>query len=700
MLDLELKPFFAPRGVVVVGASHDPTKLGYGLARNLALSSYPGAVHLVNPQGGSLFGRPVYPRISQAPDPIDLALLLIPAAAMPGALKECGERGLRAAVIMAGGFRETDANGAALEAECLEIARHYGMHLLGPNSVGLLDTHLPLNATFLPQAEVLPGEVAFISHSGAICAAILDWAAGQGLGFSRLISLGNQADITETDALAAIAGDPATRVLTMYLEGISDGQRFIEIASQVARQKPIVALKVGRFPSGQQAAASHTGALAGEERAYEAAFQRAGVLRAATSQELFDWARALAWCPPPAGRRAAILTNAGGPGVTAADVIELNGLRLAQLSPATTQALAALLPPAANLKNPVDMLASASPEQYASSLHLLLDDPGVDSVMVILPAPPMHPAEGVALALIPVIQAAAKPVVIALMGERLVQSAAGLFRAAKVADYRFPEQAASALGALATWAKQRDPAPARRPEGLDRREAEQILADCALPGPGFLPNEAATGLMHAYGIPVPQANLAKTAPEAILAAGCCGYPVALKIVSPDIVHKSDVGGIALNLYTPEEVQTGFAQVVENARTARPEARLEGVLVQQMTPAGQEVIIGAIQNPQFGPLVMFGSGGVEVEGLKDICFRLAPLTVAEATQMLESTWAGRKLDGFRNLPTADRKAVLDCLVRLAWLAADFPLLTEIEINPLRVLADGQGAAAVDIRIRVG
>jgi acetyltransferase len=700
MLELAMKTFFAPRGVAIVGASSDPTKLGYGLARNLALSSYPGAVHLVNPQGGSLFGRPVYQRISQAPDPIDLALLLIPAAAIPSALKECGERGLRAAVIMAGGFRETGAHGAALETECLEIARSYGMRLLGPNSVGLLDTHLPLNATFLPQAEALPGEVAFISHSGAICAAILDWAAGQGLGFSRLISLGNQADLNETDALAAIAGDPATRVLTMYLEGIGDGRRFIEVASQVARQKPIVALKVGRFPGGQQAAASHTGALAGEEHAYAAAFQRTGVLRAATSQELFDWARALAWCPPPAGCRAAILTNAGGPGVTAADAIELNGLRLAQFSPATTQSLAALLPPAANLKNPVDMLASASPEQYSSSLRLLLNDPGVDSVMVILPAPPMHPVEGVAQALIPVIQAAAKPVVIALMGERLVQSAAGLFRAAKVADYRFPEQAAAALGALAAWAEQRDLAPARRPDGLDRQQAEQILAGCSLSAPGFLPNDTAAGLLRAYGIPVPQASLAKTAPEAVLAAGRCGYPVALKIVSPDIAHKSDVGGIALNLQTPKEVQAGFARVMENARTARPEARLEGALVQQMTLAGQEVIIGAIQNPQFGPLVMFGSGGVEVEGLKDICFRLAPLPVEEAEQMLESTWAGRKLAGFRNLPPADRTAVLDCLVRLAWLAADFPQLAEIEINPLRVLATGQGASAVDIRIRAG
>ena len=403
--------------MAVVGASQDPTKLGYGLARNLVQSNYQGVVHFVNPKGGGLLGRPMYPSLSQVPDPVDLAILLIPARAIPGALRECGERGLKAAIIAAGGFREVGPEGAKLELECVDIARSYNMRLFGPNSIGLLDTHLPIDATFLPPPGPLPGEVAFVSHSGAICAAVIDWARGQSFGLSRLVSLGNQADVNETDVLASVAADPFTRVLTLYLEGVSNGRRFVSEASLITRQKPIIALKVGRFASGQRAVASHTGALAGQESAYNAAFRRSGVIRAETSEEMFDWARALAWCPPPRGRAASVLTNAGGPGVTAADALEANGMQLAALSQNTQSDLRATLPAAASVQNPVDMLASASPEQYASSLQILLKDPGVHSVMVILPPPPMYTAGAVAKALIPVIHAADKPVVIALMGE-------------------------------------------------------------------------------------------------------------------------------------------------------------------------------------------------------------------------------------------------------------------------------------------
>ncbi len=334
-----LAPFFAPRGVAVIGASQDPTKLGYGLARNLVQCNYQGAVHFVNPHGGSLFGRPVYPSILDAPDPLDLAILLIPADFVPATLQACAQRGLKAAIIGSGGFRETGASGAQLEQECLRIAQASGMRLIGPNCIGLLDTHLPLDATFLPPPGPLPGDVAFISHSGAICAAVIDWARGHSFGLSRLVSLGNQADVNETDILTPVAADPFTRVLTLYLEGVRDGRRFTAEAGRITRQKPIIALKVGRFASGQRAVASHTGALAGQENAYNAAFRRAGVIRAETSEEMFDWARALAWCPPPQGRGIAVLTNAGGPGVTAADALEAGGMYLAELGPETLAAL-------------------------------------------------------------------------------------------------------------------------------------------------------------------------------------------------------------------------------------------------------------------------------------------------------------------------------------------------------------------------
>jgi acetyl coenzyme A synthetase (ADP forming)-like protein len=694
----DLTPFFAPHGVAVIGASQDPTKLGYGLARNLVQSNFQGVVHFVNPKGGRLLNRPIYPNIAQVPDPVDLAILLIPARFIPQSLEECGARGIRAVVIGSGGFRETGPQGAALEELCIRIAWQQGMRLLGPNCIGLLDTHLPIDATFLPPPGPLPGDVAFISHSGAICAAVIDWARGQGFGLSRLVSLGNQADVNETDTLAPVAADPFTRVLTLYLEGVSDGRRFVEEASRVTRSKPVIALKVGRFSSGQRAVASHTGALAGQENAFNAAFRRAGVIRADTSEEMFDWARALAWCPPPNGRAVAVLTNAGGPGVTAADALEASDMQLAQLEPATQEAMKNLLPAAASLHNPVDMLASASPEQYAACLRLLLDDPTVDAAMVILPPPPMFTAGAVAKALIPIIHGAEKPVVVALMGERLIQEAVEHFRAARVPEYRFPERAASALAVLAQRAEYLSRA-AETPKplpGVSMAEAEAVLADAR---EGWLALPQVNALLEAYGIPSPPTILVHTQQEAIAAALQTGFPVAMKIQSPDIAHKSDVGGVLLNLGDEGSVMRAYTTLVENVHRAQPSARILGVQLQRMISSGQEVIIGAVRDDQFGPLVMFGSGGVEVEGLKDVAFALAPLTSEEADHLLESTWAGRRLNGFRNLQPADRIAVLNTLFRVAHLASDFAQIAEVEINPLRVLTKNHGAYAIDVRIRI-
>ncbi len=443
-----LIPFFNPKGVAVIGASQDPTKLGYGLANNLHRSGYKGAIHFVNLKGGTLLGRPIYKTILDVPDPVDLAAVLIPAQFVSQTLRECGKRGIRAAIIGSGGFREVGPEGLALEQEMIQVAEEEGIRLIGPNCIGLLDTHLPIDTTFLPPPGPSPGDVAFLSHSGAICAAAIDWARGQGYGISKLISLGNQADVCETDLLAPTAADGQTNVLALYLEGIKSGRRFIEEARAVVPSKPIIALKVGKYESGRKAAASHTGALAGEESAYNAAFRRAGVLRAETSEELFDQARALAWCPLPTGNRVAVLTNAGGPGVTAADALEARGLKMAEFSSATLDSLGKILPAAASLQNPVDMLATATPDQFAECLQVLLEDPGIDSVMVIFPTPPMHTAGSVAKALIPIIHQAEKPVVISVMGERLIQEAVEHLRAARIPEYRFPERAAAVLSAL------------------------------------------------------------------------------------------------------------------------------------------------------------------------------------------------------------------------------------------------------------
>lgn len=699
IMDKSLAPFFDPSGVAVIGASKDPSKLGYGLARNLTHSGYQGVVHFVNIKGGTLLGRPIYPDVKDVPDPVDLAVILIPAPYIPDALDACGKRGIQAVIIASGGFREVGPQGAELEKTCLAVAARYGMRLIGPNCIGLLDTHLPLDTTFLPPPGPPPGDVAFISHSGAICAAVIDWARGQGFGLSRLVSLGNQADVNESDILVPTANDRYTRVLTLYLEGVANGRYFVEQARRVTREKPIIALKVGRFASGQKAVASHTGALAGTESAYNAGFRRAGVIRAETNEEMFDWARALAWCPPSHGRKVAVLTNAGGPGVTASDALEALGMEMAVLQTNTQQELRALLPPAAALDNPVDMLASASPGEYAACLRLLADDPGVDCVMVILPPPPMYTAGAVAKALIPVIHDINKPVVIALMGERLIQEAVEHFRAARVPEYRFPERAASALAVLA-----------KRNERLIDVEQTEILPEpvnqdrvCALleqvkPG-HWLPIEMASEVAGAYGIPVPAAKLAHDARQAAEYAEELGFPVVLKVAAETLPHKSDVGGVLLNLSNREEVENGFTTIMDRLANLHSETVIEGVYVQNMAPPGQEVIIGTVQDAQFGAIVMFGSGGMEVEGLKDVDFALAPLNQNDAEFLLETTWAGRKLHGFRTLPPADRQAVLDAMFRLARLAHDFPQLSEFEINPLRIFAPGKGVLALDVRARL-
>ena len=699
-VDDSLIPFFAPNGIVLVGASRNPMKLGFGLARNLVQSGYAGAIHFVNPGGGTLLERPLHSHIAHGPDPVDLAVLLVPAPAMPQAIADCGERGIRAAILAAGGFRETGAAGAALEAECLRVAQRFGIRLIGPNCIGLLDTHLPLDTTFLPPPGPTPGAVAFISHSGAICAAVIDWARGQGFGLSRLVSLGNQLDVTETDVLTAVAADPHTRVVTLYLEGVSDGRRFVQVAEQVSRQKPVLALKVGRFASGQRAVASHTGALAGQESAFDAAFARAGVMRAETSEALFDWARALAWCPLPQGRRVAVLTNAGGPGVTAADALEAHELQLAALAPETEAALREVLPAAASLQNPVDMLAGASPEQYAVCLRILLEDAGVDSVMVILPPPPMHSAGGVAKAMLPIIYATSKPVVIALMGETMIQEAVAHFRASRVPEYRFPERAAAALAVLSRRAEflQGVAMAPERPCPEAAMPAQQILAEAGGEPGAFLPTAVCQQLLIAYGIPVPGSGLATTADEAVAIARQVGLPVALKIASAEVPHKSDVGGVVLNV-AETAVAAAFTQMMAEVQTAVPHARLDGVTIQPMVPDGQELIVGVVRDPQFGPLLMFGSGGVEVEGLNDVAFALAPLTRQEAASLLQRTWAGRKLAGYRNVAAGDETAVRDIILRLGQLAADCPQLAEIEINPLRVFSNGHGALALDVRARL-
>ncbi len=684
MTSRSLLPFFRPRGVVVIGASSSPEKLGYGVARNLVASGYQGAIHFVSKKSGELFGHKLYGNLDQVPDPVDLAVLVVPNTAMAAVIQSCATRGVEAAILVSAGFRESGPEGAALEKQCLEIARSHNIRLLGPNCIGILDTHLPLDTTFLQPPMPAAGGIAFVSHSGAFCAAIVDWSRRETFGFSQLVSLGNQADLTETDVLPIVADDEHTRVIVLYMESVSNGVSFVDAAREVTRRKPVIALKVGRFETGQKAAASHTGALAASDIAFDAAFAKAGVFRAETAEQTFDWARALEGCPLPRGKNVAVLTDAGGPGVIAADALELNKMSLAQLANSTEKALAANLPSAAGIHNPVDMLASASPRNYADCLKLLLADPQVDSVMVILPPPPMYTTESVAEAIIPIIQSSEKPVVVALLGSELTAGAFERFNIANVVTYPFPERAASALGVLA-----------RRTEYLTTVNTEIIKKNFqVLPiNAGMISPEE---LLAAYGIPTAPIKVAHNADEAAAIAKELGFPVVMKIASPDILHKSDVGGVLLNVKSEAEALSGYSHLIERAKTAKPDALLEGVHLQRQFFGGQEVIIGMVRDAQFGPLVMFGSGGVEAEGLKDVAFALAPLSPFEAEKMMRSTWAGRKLDGFRNIPPTDKSAVQDILIKLSWLAHEHPEIAELEINPVYALS--KGAVAIDTRIK--
>ncbi len=691
-----LETLFAPRGIAVIGASRDRTKLGYGVARNLVASNYAGAIHFINPKADRILGQRCYPSIDAAPDPIDLVVVIVPAARVPQTIEACGRRGIRWAIIVSGGFRETDRAGADLEQQVVAIARRYGLRLIGPNCIGLIDTHLPFNTTFIKSVPH-PGEIAFVSQSGAICQAVIDWGTGMGFGFSRIASLGNQADLSEAEVITALASDPHTRVITMYLEGVKDGAQFKQAVSAAARDKSIVALKVGRTAAGKRAVSSHTGALAGQETAYDVVFDRYGILRANTTEELFDWARALAWCPPLQSDRVAVLTNAGGPGILAVDAIEANALRLATLSTETIAALKEFLLPHASFSNPIDMLASAGPREYAAALRLLLNDAGIDAVLVICVPPPIKDLTPVAQAIAEVGRAATKPVVVAVMGEATVRDALKALRAVRLTDYRFPERAASALGAL--WRHvQWQARPSEEPVVFEDVDREAVAASLSANQQNdWITGTLATQILGAYRIGGTREALVRSAAEAVQWAEEFGYPVVLKIASPDIPHKSDIGGVALDLREGEALRLAFERIMAKARAAMPEARLDGATIQPMLRDGQEVIIGAVRDEQFGPLIMFGAGGVDVEGQRDVAFGLAPVTRLEAERMIEATFAGRRLRGLRGSPPVDREAVIDRVLRLAQFAVDFPQVAEVEINPLRVME--QGAVAIDVRMRV-
>jgi acetyltransferase len=689
-----------PQSVAVIGATSNQNKLGYGVSRNLISSGFSGEIYFVNPKGGVLFGHTMVTNLAHLPGQIDLAVIVIPAPKVARTMYACSQIGIKNFIIISGGFSEIGKTGANYEAECIRIAEEENLHLIGPNCIGVIDTHFPIDTTFIQPPMPEPGDIGFITHSGALGAGVIDWVRGAGFSFSRILSLGNQIQINESDVIGSLVADPHTAVITLYLESVKDGKNFITQTTKASQQKPVIALKVGRSEKGKQAASSHTGALAGSDNAFDAAFLRSGVIRATTTEELFNWAKALAWSPMPSGNRVAVLTNAGGPGVAATDALALNGLFMAEISGSTRSKLEALLPVAASVENPIDILASASAHLYADCLKILLEAPEVDMVMVIAPPPPMYSAEDIVTACLPIIDAVEdKPVVFSLMGSKQVSDGIDLLRRKKIPEYNFPEKAAASMGALWKRAKiVRSFGDGKniKPE-IDKSPVGKLLESLTPGIDGLVPQQITEEILDIYGVSIGKQYLANSEKQAGEIAKKIGFPVVLKIAAAGISHKSELGGIVLNLQDENEVQEAFQQLTSSVRDQEPELEVLGAYLQKMVLAGQEVIVGAVRDPIFGPMVMFGSGGVEVEGIKDINFALAPLTSSDLDYLIDNSWAGTKLNGFRHFQPGDINALKEVLVRIGQLIVDYQQIEEVEINPLYVFDQGQGVTAVDVRM---
>jgi len=691
----DLAPFFSPKGVAIIGASTNPRKLSHGILKNLNLYGFEGGIYPVNPGADQILGLTSYPDVALVPDPVDLAVVVLPAPMTPKVLRDSGERGIKAVIIISGGFREIGENGLQLEQECSQIAAGYGMRLIGPNCVGTMDLHTGLNTTFI---EGVPdkGAIGFVSQSGAVCGGVVDYIANKHIGFSHFASLGNELDVDETDMIAYFGEHPKVKVIAAYVEGIQNGQKFLEVASQVSKEKPIVLLKAGRSDAGARAVSSHTGSLAGAYTAYQAAFKQAGVIEVPDLASLFDVAWALSCQSLPEGNRVAIFTNAGGPAALASDSLAANGFNLANIGEENQKKLAEKLNPSAQVSNPVDMLGGAEPEEFSHCLSTLLDDPGVDAFLPILVPQALVDPGDVARSIVENANKTQKTVLACMVGEKSLDEARMVLHKNKVPMTIFPEVPGQVLGAMAKYKSWKDKVKSKAFSFSDINHSEVAMALSWI-------NKVALGeadtrpILDAYGMTLVPGGFAEDFAQAAAIAGDIGYPVALKVVSEQILHKSDMGGIALNIDSDRALKNAIEAMKEKISAGAKGAAIDGYLVEKMAPEGLEVIVGMRRDPTFGPLMMFGLGGVYVELFKDVGFGVAPLSPEYAKEMIFSTKAGRLLQGFRGGPVYDLDAVIEAIGRLSQLSLDFPQVSEIEINPLLVLPEGEGAIVLDARM---
>lgn len=685
-----------PKSIAIIGASRIPGKVGYSVLNNLIQGGYKGKIFPVNPTADEMLGLPCYHDVRETGQEVDHCIIIVPPKAVMAALEGTAAVKAKACTVITAGFKEVGEAGAAHEREVADFCRKHKIRLLGPNCLGLINTENHMNASFAAQMPK-PGGISVISQSGALCTAILDWAEGRGVGLAKLISIGNKADIDETDLLKALAQDPQTKVMVAYLESITDGPEFIQVAEEVSKVKPVVILKAGTTTAGGKAASSHTGSLAGADIAYGAAFKRAGVVRAGDFESLFDSALAFAMQPLPKGNRVAVITNAGGPGIMAADAVENLGLELDPLTPEIAEQIKAQLPAAASVANPIDVLGDADPARYAMALAAVKQDPKVDGIIVIMTPQAMSNPDATAQVIIEQAHGD-KPVLTCFMGGSHVAQARNAFIAANVPDYPSPDRAVAALRNMveyAAWLNRPPRVVTRFP--VNRHRVERVIIRQIRSGRPEMGEVEAKEILRAYDFNVLAGQLARTAEEAVLVAERIGYPVAMKIVSPDILHKSDLGGVKLNLSKPSEVQDAFDLMMLRIGRAVPDAFLRGVYVEQMSKPGREVILGMHRDPQFGPMLMFGLGGIFVEVMKDVSFYLAPLTYTEALQMLESTRSYALLRGARGQAGVDLGSIAGALQRISQLVTDFPQIQEMDINPFIVGEPGTAPVVADARM---
>jgi acetyl coenzyme A synthetase (ADP forming)-like protein len=691
-----LESLIYPQTVAVFGASRNPGKVGHAVVANLIKSGFQGNIVPVNPEADEVLGLKCYRSLKDYNGKVDLSVVVVPPRLVKDAIGSSIDAGAKVVTVITAGFKEVGAEGAALEQELVELCRSQGVRLMGPNCLGIFNTHHRMNATFAP-AVPPAGRISVISQSGALCVAILDWASQQKLGLGKVISIGNKADLNEADFLQALAEDKETGVIASYLENIKEGNKFLRIAEEAAAIKPVVILKVGVTQAGAKAASSHTGSLAGADIAYGAAFKRAGVIRAENFEALFDYAQVFASQPLPHGKRVAVITNAGGPGIMAADAAESLGLKMVTPGEATKAKLRPLLPAAASVGNPVDVIGDAAPDLYINSLKVLQEDDDIDAIVVVV-TPQNMTQPSVLAERLAATHNGKKPLLTTFMGGEAVEDAKAKLMAAGIPNYPSPERAMDSLRALCDYAAWRRRPPrivARFP--VNRRRVDRVLQMHVRSGQAQVGEVDAKEILRAYDFNILDGYIARTTDEAVEIAERIGYPVVLKISSPDIIHKSDFGGVRINLANAEQVRDAFDLMMLRIHRRAPNANLRGAYVEKMGHRGREVILGMTRDPQFGPMLMFGLGGIFVEVMKDVTFHLAPITAEEAMQMLKGTRSYALLQGARGQAPVDLEAIAGALQRISQLATDYPEIMELDINPFIVGPVGTEPYVADARM---